>query len=190
MFGRNASAVTEPTEVGDAPANNAVADDGDHTQRIMTRRPVGRTRPTPDEPSTAPIATKAPTVTSGTEPATVEKTPVADPSRWVHVSATATISLVVGVLAVAATLTGVLAPLGFAAGVLAVLLGVIAFASVSRRHVTGHGLVVAGLLLGLVAIVLSLLAMGDDLSWLSKDQNEVTTVHQWLNDHMHWLRRF
>jgi hypothetical protein len=184
MFGRSSSTVTEPTEVVDAPAADVVTDDGEHTQRIMTARPSSRNRrePVVDEPV---VVTPDETVVA---PEPVVET--VEPKRWAHVSAIASFSLVVGTLAVAATLTGVLAPLGFAAGVLALLLALIGVASVTRRHVTGHGLLTFGALFGVVAIVLSLLAMGNDLSWLSKDTNEVTVVHNWLNDHMHWLRRF
>ncbi len=122
-----------------------------------------------------------------TEPVAV---PDADVKRWVHVSFSGVLSIIVGTLALAATFTGILAPLGFAAGILAIIFAMIALVSVSRPHVTGHGLLIFGALFGLVAVVLSMLVMSNDLSWLSKDTNEVTVVHNWLNDHMHWLRRF
>ena len=116
--------------------------------------------------------------------------PVTDSKRWAHVSGMATLSLIVGTLAVAATLTGLLAPLGFAAGVAAILIGIIALYAVRRPGVTGHTLVGLGVLFGLVAIVLSVLAMNDSVSWLSSKTDEIATVHNWLNDHMHWLRRW
>jgi hypothetical protein len=97
---------------------------------------------------------------------------------------------IVGTLAIAATLTGLLAPLGFAAGILALLLGLIALVAVRRPNVTGHGLMVFGIVFGLIAIALSMLAMGGQLSWLSKNTDEIATVHTWLNDHFHWLRRW
>ncbi len=115
---------------------------------------------------------------------------VADSKRWAHVSGVATLSLIVGTLAVAATLTGLLAPIGFAAGVLAILIGIVALYAVRRPGVTGHTLVGLGVLFGLVAIVLSVLAMNDSVSWLSSKTDEITSVHNWLNDHMHWLRRW
>ena len=115
---------------------------------------------------------------------------VADTRRWAHVSGAATLSLIVGTLAVAATLTGLLAPLGFAAGVVAILIGIVALYAVRRPGVTGHTLVGLGVLFGLVAIVLSVLAMNDSVSWLSSKTDEIATVHNWLNDHMHWLRRW
>ncbi len=112
------------------------------------------------------------------------------PTPRVHASVSATLSLVTGTLAVAATLTGLLAPLGFAAGVLAVLLGVLAVRAVRRPAVNGHALVTLGLLGGLVAITLSLLAMTHSLSWLSNRTDEIAALHNWLDDHLHWLRRW
>jgi hypothetical protein len=132
-------------------------------------------------PATEPVAEPV------TEPVAE---PVAESKRWAHVSGMATLSLIVGTLAVAATLTGLLAPIGFAAGVLAILIGIIALYAVRRPGVTGHTLVGLGVLFGLVAIVLSVLAMNDSVSWLSSKTDEITNVHNWLNDHMHWLRRW
>jgi hypothetical protein len=122
-----------------------------------------------------------------TEPVVAE--PV-EPKRWVHVSMVASLSTIVGVAAMGATLTGLLAPLGFAAGVLALLLGLLGMYSVARPNVTGHGLIIFGLVLGAVAVVLSVLAMNGELSWLSSKTDEIAKVHGWLNEHMHWLRRY
>jgi len=109
---------------------------------------------------------------------------------WTRVGAAATLSLIAGTLAIAATLTGVLAPIGFVAGIIAVLLGVLAFYEVRRPGVTGHSLVGLGVLFGLVAIVLSVLAMTGAVSWLSNKTDEIAVLHNWLNNHFHWLRRW
>ena len=210
MFRRNSSTATAPRDVVDDPgtpvAETVVPDDGDNTRRIMTRRanempdafddddePVVVDEPVAERTVVEQPVVERPVVEEPVVPEPVAETVVeedVEPKRWVHVSFMASLSLVVGTLALAATLTGLLAPLGFAAGILALILGVIAFAAVSRRNVTGHGLVLFGVLFGAVAVVLSVLVMGNDLSWLTKDTNEVTVVHNWLNDHMHWLRRF
>jgi hypothetical protein len=71
-----------------------------------------------------------------------------------------------------------------------VILGLISVASVGRPHVTGHGVVLTGLTFGVVAVVLSLLAINGQLSWLSSKTDEIAVVHNWLNEHMHWLRRW
>ena len=70
-----------------------------------------------------------------------ERESLAAPVRPTRASGLATLSLIAGTLAVAATLTGLLAPLGFVAGVIAVLFGVFALHAVRRPTVNGRGLV-------------------------------------------------
>ena len=53
--------------------------------------------------------------------------------RWTHVSAWATFGLITGLLAVAASLTGLLAPEGIAVGVLGIMICLIGWGSVRRR---------------------------------------------------------
>ena len=118
-----------------------------------------------------------------------ERDPLAAPART-RASAIATLSLIAGTLAVAATLTGLLAPLGFIAGVVAVLFGVFALHAVRRPNVNGRGLVSLGLLFGFVAILLSVLAIPPSTSWLSNRTDEISVLHNWLNNHLHWLRRW
>ena len=118
-----------------------------------------------------------------------ERDPLAAPART-RASAIATLSLIAGTLAVAATLTGLLAPLGFIAGVVAVLFGVFALHAVRRPNVNGRGLVSLGLLFGFVAILLSVLAITHSTSWLSNRTDEISVLHNWLNNHLHWLRRW
>ena len=157
------------------------------TERAAEQREANAAREAADEQATNDRTETLPAGEPVTEPVSE---PVADTKRWAHVSAMAMLSLIVGTLAIAATLTGLLAPIGFAAGVLAILIGIVALYAVRRPGVTGHTLVGLGVLFGLVAIVLSVLAMNDSLSWLSSKTDEVATVHTWLNDHMHWLRRW
>jgi hypothetical protein len=122
------------------------------------------------------------------EPVT-EREPLAPPRRT-RASAIATLSLIAGTLAVAATLTGLLAPVGFVAGVVAVLFGVFGLRAVRSPNVNGHGLVSLGLLFGFVAILLSVLAITHATSWLSNRTDEIAVLHNWLNNHLHWLRRW
>ena len=210
MFGRSSSSAT--VSGGTTP--------GEQEERIMsspgTRRPqvwenVGATGPVPrqnrigadwsttgwgateqaDVPNTDPwppgalTATNIPVTESSTE-----REPLAAPTRRTRASALATLSLIAGSFAVAAVLTGLLAPLGFVAGVVAVLFAVLALPAVRRPTVNGRGLVSLGLLFGFVAILLSVLAMSHSVSWLSNRTDEIAVVHTWLNDHIHWLRRW
>jgi hypothetical protein len=188
MFGRNSSTtispgdtvVEEPVATVDETPAEVRADENaeveaDNTQRIMTS-------PRRDAVVDEPVA-----------PAVVEKpveVPVEPKRRWAHVSFVATLCFFVGTVAVAATLTGLLAPFGFALGVLAVLFGIVATFPINRSGVTGHSLVGLGVFFGLVAIVLSVLAMGGDLNWLSSKTNEITVVHNWLGVHMSWVNHW
>jgi hypothetical protein len=43
---------------------------------------------------------------------------------------------------------------------------------------------------GVVAVGLSVLAMSHSVSWLSNRTDEIAVLHTWLNDHIHWLRRW
>ncbi len=135
-----------------------------------------------------PAGALTPATVTGPEPVT-EREPLAAPRRT-RASAMATLSLIAGTLAIAATLTGLLAPLGFVAGVVAVLFGVFALHAVRGPNVNGHGLVGLGLLFGFVAILLSVLAITHSTPWLSNRTDEISVLHNWLNNHLHWLRRW
>jgi hypothetical protein len=203
MFGRHATETPSGETLVEERPDQAVADDTLVDEKTAEAREDEAAREGAEEQaesdntqriSTRPVVTTAPPPVV-TEPDVVEE-PVAEPveepvkTGWAHVSLTASLSLVIGTLAIAATLTGLLAPLGFAAGILAVLLGFAALVGVRRNNVTGHGLMVFGIVFGLIAVVLSMLAMGGQLSWLSNKTDEIATVHTWLNDHFHWLRRW
>jgi hypothetical protein len=190
MFGRHTSTATEPGDtVVDERADDVVAEPTKATDEAVAGEP---TTETVDEQVTGDRTRRISTgSTTVVEPATVvEPVPVVEKTGWAHVSIIAALSLIVGTLSVTATLTGLLAPLGFATGVLAVLLGIVGTLAVRRPSVTGHGLIIFGMIFGAVAIVLSVLAMNGQLSWLSSKTDEIATVHNWLNNHMHWLRRF
>jgi hypothetical protein len=204
MFGRHTS--TDPRS---SDADSAFDERG---ERVMTRIGPGpddadgtttrtrrRFRPSAYRGASADPMAAGPAVPMGSADETnVDGTSIGEPvtepmtasPRRMHVSAAATLSLIVGTLAIAASLTGLLAPLGFVGGVLAVLLGVFALYAVRRPAVAGHSLVGLGILFGLVAIVLAVLAMTGSVAWLTKSSDEIATVHNWLNDHMHWLRRW
>ena len=120
------------------------------------------------------------------EPVTADLT---TPPRWTHVSAWATIGLITGLVAVAASLTGLLAPEGIALGVVSMLICLIGWRSVRRPHVTGHSLVLIGLLSAMAAIVIGVLAITGDFGWPSSDTNEIDRLHTWLDAHWPWLER-
>ncbi|MCW6006892.1 hypothetical protein K1W54_20225 [Micromonospora sp. CPCC 205371] len=108
----------------------------------------------------------------------------------VHVSAWATVALVTGVVALAVTLTGLLAPQGLALGVLSLIVGMFALVPVSRPNVTGHSLVVIGLISAVAAIVIGAIALTGEFTWPNSDTNEVDRVHTWLDERWSWLKRW
>ena len=210
MFGRQSPSVTDPgaTALGEQEERimtspgiprPRIRENADVTGPVARTNQVGAdgsaARWGVTEPVDAPRADSwprgalAPADESATEPATGRE-PLAAPTRRTHTSAMATLSLIAGTLAVAAALTGLLAPLGFVAGVLAVLFSVVAIYAVRRPAVNGHALVGLGLVFGVVAVALSVLAMSHSVSWLSNRTDEITLLHNWLNDHIHWLRRW
>jgi hypothetical protein len=88
---------------------------------------------------------------------------------------------------VAASLTGLLALEGIAVGVLGIMICLIGWGSVRRPHVTGHSLVLIGLLAATAAIVIGVLAVTGDVGWPTSSTNEIDRLHTWLNDHWPWL---
>jgi hypothetical protein len=110
--------------------------------------------------------------------------------RWVRVSAWAALGLIVGVVAVCVTLTGLLAPEGLALGVIAVLVSIRGIVGASRPGITGHSLAILGVLAGLTAAGLGWAAITGRISWLSSRTDEVASWHTWLLAHFPWLDRW
>jgi hypothetical protein len=176
---RDSERVTDETAGGDV-VDRRVTEEETTTQRIPTRHRVADDRPTVDE---------RPTVQ---EPPAAEDTVTAAPERprWAHVSAMATLSLIIGVVAVAATLTGLLAAEGIVLGVIGGAVAAGGLVGASRRGVTGHSVALLGLVASLAAILLGVLAIGGELSWLDSDTDEVGRLHTWLLSQLPWLKHF
>lgn len=170
-----------------------------------TRRPAffGRRNNTDDEDTVAtPDRTTSQMAAGGTtvkdrptervtgRPTTNDSDTVVQPSTWAHVSGMATLSLILGVAALAATLTGLLAAEGVALGVIGGAVAAGGLVGASRRGVTGHSLAFLGLVTSLGAILLGILAIGGELSWLDSKTDEVTRVHNWLIAQLPWLKRW
>lgn len=109
--------------------------------------------------------------------------------RRPRVSLTATLGLATSIIALCATLTGLLAAAGFTVGVLGVLFSIGGMIAASRPQLTGHSLAILGILVGLAAIVLSALAMTGRYAWPNSDTDEVARLHQWLVDRWPWFER-
>lgn len=114
--------------------------------------------------------------------------PLVAPYR-VRVAAMAVVGLILGVVAVCATLTGLLAAAGVVVGVLAVVVAVVGLVGARRYDRTGRGLALIGLVCGIGAATIGVLAIGGHLSWLSGRSNEVGEVYDWLVVRLPWLAR-
>lgn len=108
----------------------------------------------------------------------------------VHISALATAGLITAIVALATTLTGLLAPLGIALGTVGLVMCISSLATVHRPNVTRRGLALIGLISALAAVVLAALAMSGEYAWPNSDTNEVDQLHTWLNGRWPWLERW
>ncbi len=150
-------------------------------------------RPTPRQPV---IDDRRPADRSDAEtkvverPVTEEKRIEEAPPRWVRVSAFATLGLIVGLAALAATLTGRLAPVGVAVGVVGGAISAGGLIGASRRGVTGHSIALLGLLASIGAVVLGVMAIAGYLPWLDSRTDEVARVRDWLDARVPWMKRW
>lgn len=104
-----------------------------------------------------------------------------------RVSAGAVLGLVISVAGLCATLTGLLAPEGFAIGVIGVLVSVAGYNGAGRARVAGRGVATLGVLFGLAAIVLAVVAMTGAFSWPNSSTDQISHWHTWLVAHWAWL---
>lgn len=188
--------------------------DGRVVEERVEKRPVVADRPLVEDSGTVPVTGRASlfgrrkvvaSPVSGepvvTEP--VDRTPAVDAPatgtpdevvvekpRWAHTSVSAILGLVLGVVALCATLTGLLAPVGVALGVVGALVALVGLIRASRRGVTGHTVAFLGLAAAMGAVVLGVLAINDQLSWLNSNTDEVSKLHDWLNAQFTWLKRW
>jgi hypothetical protein len=138
--------------------------------RTTIRERLGRTKPV-DE---APAEVDAEKIDDAE---TVEPTITGPRPRS---SLFATLSLIVGLIAVLTVFTGMLADVGVGLGIVAAVLSIGGLSATRRRHVAGRFDAVLGLGLALVAIMIGILAITNSLPWLSLDTDTVPQVRDWL----------
>ncbi|MGI5145390.1 thrombospondin [Plantactinospora sp. CA-294935] len=134
--------------------------------KTETRRETGRT----DEPERG-LGERTPE----TEPVVVDRGPRP------RASMLATLSLILGVAAAAFVLAGALAGYGIVLGTLALLLGVGGVSATARRHVAGRTEALIGIVLGVGAVVVAVLAMTGQFDWPNTDGDNVVRLREWLD---------
>ena len=112
------------------------------------------------------------------------------PGPRARASLRATLGLILGVVSVLTVFTGVLAAAGVALGLIAAVVAATGLASTGRRYVAGKADAMLGLVLGLGAVALGVLALSDSLPWLNPDTDQVVRLRDWLYDAVPWLDRF
>lgn len=169
-------------------ADNAAA--AERARAAERATPGGTTYPEAYRPAGQPTAGTYPTGDAGTAAAadsTVgahrgpaeDVTVVAGPRP--RASLLATLSLIAGVAAALFVLSGALAGYGIALGGLALLLAFGGMSATGRRHIAGKSDALFGLILGLGAIALGILAVTDQLAWPTTDADTVQRFREWLD---------
>ncbi|MCG5453215.1 DMT family transporter [Micromonospora hortensis] len=129
----------------------------DTTDRVATDRPVD---PTPG------VSTPEPPVTRGPKP---------------RASLLATLGLIVSVAGAMFVLTGTLAGYGIGLGAFGAVLAVLGLMATRRRHVAGKTDALFGVLIGLAAVVIGVLAMTGQFDWPTTDGDWVPRFREWLD---------
>ncbi|WP_328652309.1 thrombospondin [Micromonospora sp. NBC_00330] len=129
----------------------------DTTDRVTTDRPVD---PTPG------VDTPEPPVTRGPKP---------------RASLLATLGLIVSVAGAMFVLTGTLAGYGIGLGAFGAVLAVLGLMATRRRHVAGKTDALFGVLIGLAAVVIGVLAMTGQFDWPTTDGDWVQRFREWLD---------
>ncbi|MEV1075362.1 thrombospondin [Micromonospora parva] len=129
----------------------------DTTDRVTTDRPVD---PTPG------VTRPEPPVTRGPKP---------------RASLLATLGLIVSVAGAMFVLTGTLAGYGIGLGAFGAVLAVLGLMATRRRHVAGTTDALFGVLIGLAAVVIGVLAMTGQFDWPTTDGDWVQRFREWLD---------
>ncbi|GGM28847.1 MULTISPECIES: hypothetical protein [Micromonospora] len=199
----------EPTpEEQDSPRDGAVATEAhpdervsDAERRAAERGAVARAataRPTEDNQRRKPLPPPPPAGVDSRTPGSDRSTD--DPARTPvdavtptdgqppvvagpkpRASLLATVGLVVSVAGALFVLTGTLAGYGIGLGALGAVVAVLGLIATRRRHVAGKTDALIGMLVGLAAVVIGVLAMTGQFEWPTTDGDTVLRFREWLD---------
>lgn len=157
---------TEPRPGTDPTTGRTTERDADLAS--TTRRPDTTDRVTADrpvDPTPGPTSPEPP-VTRGPKP---------------RASLLATLGLIVSVAGALFVLTGTLAGYGIGLGAFGAVLSVLGLMATRRRHVAGKTDALFGVLIGLAAVVVGVLAMTGQFDWPTTDGDWVQRFREWLD---------
>ncbi|WP_422754798.1 thrombospondin [Micromonospora sp. WMMD708] len=170
-----------------AAARSTTVDDEPRTPTDPIRVTDPAPRPVPDRPVDRDRTPVPPTPPADTRPADRVDTDRADPQPPVvagpkpRTSLLATLGLIVSVVGAAFVLTGTLAGYGIALGALGAVFAVLGLVATRRRHVAGTTDALLGVLVGLAAVVLGVLAFTGQFDWPTTDGDWVARFREWLD---------
>ena len=150
----------------------------DYDSRLGSETTQLDDRPARDDAASAERAAALRTADEAEAERTAEAVPA---GRRPRASGLAMFGLILGVAGALFVLSGTLAGYGIALGALAVLCSLGGMSATSRFHVAGRTDAMLGLLLGLGAVVVGILAVTGTLSWLSPDTDRVGWLRNWLD---------
>jgi hypothetical protein len=93
----------------------------------------------------------------------------------------ATVGLVLSIGAAALVLTGMLAGYGIAVAAIAFLASAAGFVATRHRHVAGKFDALIGMLVSAAALIVGIMAVTGELSWLGTDASTVGPAREWLD---------
>ncbi|MEV6816852.1 DUF308 domain-containing protein [Micromonospora sp. NPDC051296] len=96
----------------------------------------------------------------------------------------ATLGLVAGVAGLLFVLTGTLAGYGIGLGAAGAVLAVLGLIATRRRHVAGKPDALLGIVFGLGAVVVGVLAMTGQYDWPTTDGDTVARLREWLDSQL------
>ncbi|WP_432828172.1 DUF308 domain-containing protein [Dactylosporangium sp. CA-092794] len=121
------------------------------------------------------------------EPDTVAE-PVPARQAPARVSLLATLGLILGIVGVAAALTGLLAPWAIAVGALGLVFSFGGIIAGVRPNVAGRGLGTLGVLVSGTAVVFGILALTGQVGWLDSHTDQVARLKDWLDTQLPWMK--
>ena len=171
-----------PTRASSAAATAPTIErDTDLDRDRTTRRPerdtdLDRTTPRPDP--TDSVGTDRPVDAT---PGHTEPEPPVTRGPKPRASLLATLGLIASVAGALFVLTGTLAGYGIGVGAFGAVLSVLGLMATRRRHVAGKTDALFGVLIGLVAVVIGVLAMTGQFDWPTTDGDWVQRFREWLD---------